>query len=159
MRMLIVVGFVASCASSPAPAPESASAASASASAPAPASASASAPAPAAPTTPPPTGGVVLLGDILAPKQFNPKPVIESLKPAMLDCYNQARAANPTLHGKLRLRIQVNEGGTVIGVDAEKGGTADDPALVACLGGALRQARFPKPGGVATVLAPMVFHP
>jgi hypothetical protein len=102
---------------------------------------------------------VVLVGDILAPKKFNPKPVVESVKPAMLDCYNQARAANPALHGKLRLRIQVNEAGTVIAVDSEKGGAADDPALVACLGGVLRQARFPKPGGVATVIAPMVFSP
>jgi hypothetical protein len=101
----------------------------------------------------------VLVGDIVAPKQFNPKPVIESLKPAMLDCYNQSRAANPSLHGKLKLRIQVNEAGTVIAVDAERGGTADDPALVACLGAALRQVRFPKPGGVATVIAPMVFSP
>jgi hypothetical protein len=100
----------------------------------------------------------VLLGDIVAPKQFNPKPAIESAKPALLDCYNQARASNPALHGKLRLRIQVNEAGTVIAVDAERGGEADDPALVTCLGAALRQVRFPKPGGVATVIAPMVFR-
>ena len=76
----------------------------------------------------------------------------------MVNCYNQARATNPSLHGKLRVRIVVNEGGTVINVDAEPGGTANDPTLVSCIGTAARAARFPKPGGTATVSVPLVFR-
>jgi hypothetical protein len=107
----------------------------------------------------PPTGGIVLIGDIVAPKQFDPKPAVDGLKPKLLDCYNQARASNPSLHGKLKLRIQVNEAGTAIAADAEPGGTLSDSALLACIGAAVKGATFPKPGGMATVVAPMVFHP
>jgi hypothetical protein len=100
-----------------------------------------------------------MVGDINAPKHFNPKPTVDKLKPKMLDCYNQARATNATLHGKLKLRIQVNEAGTAVAVDAEPGGTANDPALVSCLASVVKGTTFPKPGGMATVVAPMVFHP
>jgi hypothetical protein len=98
------------------------------------------------------------VGDVLAPKGFDPNPTIVRLKPKLLGCFNEVRVERPTLHGKLRLRIQVNEAGTVIGVDAEEGGSANDPALVACLGTALREERFPKPGGTATIVAPLVFR-
>src|SRR5258708_36243213 len=112
-----VLVLVVACASSQPPAPESASAPTpASASAPAPAPESAPAPATSASATPPPTGGAVLVGDILAPKQFDPKPTVDALKPKMLDCYNERRAALPSLHGKLRLRIQINERGNAIAV-------------------------------------------
>jgi hypothetical protein len=100
----------------------------------------------------------VLIGDIAAPKQFNPKPTVDALQPKILDCYNQLLASNPSVHGKLGLRIQVNEAGTAIAVDAAPGGSADDPALVSCLATVVKGATFPKPGGLATVLVPMVFH-
>jgi hypothetical protein len=77
----------------------------------------------------------------------------------MLACYNKARQNNPSLHGKLKLRINVNEAGSVVLVDAEPGGTAEDPALVACLGEAIKAAHFSKPGGMATITAPLVFRP
>jgi hypothetical protein len=145
--------LVTACAAAP-PAPASASA---SAPAPAPASAPASASAPA--LGPVPTGGIVLIGDIVGPPSFDPKPTIESLKPQLLSCYNQARQSNPSLRGKLKLRINVNETGSVLLVDAEPGGPAADPALVACLGDAIKAAHFPKPPGMATVTAPLVFRP
>jgi hypothetical protein len=53
----------------------------------------------------------------------------------------------------------VNEAGTVLRVDAEPGGSANTPALVACIGEALKTTPFPKPGGMATVVAPLVFRP
>jgi hypothetical protein len=152
MRSSAVFLFVSACAAAPVFAP-------ASAPAPAPAPA-APAPAPApAPSGPPPTGGSVLIGDIVSPKSFDPGPVLLSLQPEFLACYNQARIAVPALHGKLKLRIHVNEAGTVVGVDAEPGGKADDPALVGCLGDAMKATHFPKPGGSATVIAPLVFRP
>src|SRR5450631_4018006 len=100
-----LVALCISCASTPTPAP-----------APAPASTPAPAPAStittatttttatateAVPSGPPPTGGSVMVGDINAPKSFDPKPVIVALKPKLLDCYNQARATKPSLHGKI----------------------------------------------------------
>jgi hypothetical protein len=105
-----------------------------------------------------PTGGSVLIGDIAAPPHFDPKPTIEALRPDLLACFNRVRASNPPLHGKLTLRIQVNETGATLTVDAEPGGSANDPALVSCLGDAIKQARFPKPGGSAIVSAPLVFR-
>jgi len=120
------------------------------------ASASASASAPAAV----PTGGTVLVGDINAPKGFDPKPVVDGFKPQLVDCYNKARATHPDLCGKVTLQIQINEGGAVLGVDAAPGGHANDPALVACIADAMKAgAHFPKPKGTAIVNAPLVFHP
>jgi hypothetical protein len=102
---------------------------------------------------------VVLIGEIASPPKFDPKPTHDAQKPELLSCYNRARQNNPSLHGKLNLRINVNEGGSVLLVDAEPGGTAADPALVACLGDAVKAAHFPKPPGMATITAPLVFRP
>ncbi len=143
-------------ANGPAPAP-------ASAPAPAPASAStpASAPAstPAAPLGPLPTGGAVLVGEIVAPPSFDPGPTLEATKPQLLSCYNQSRQTDASLRGKLKVRITINEAGTVLRVDAEPGGSANAPALVSCIDDALRAVRFPKPGGTASLLVPLVFRP
>jgi hypothetical protein len=120
----------------------------------------ASSAAPAPSPGPIPTGGAVLVGDINAPKSFNPKPTVESMKPQLVDCYNKARAVHPDLRGKITLQIQVNEGGAVLSVDAAPGGHANDPTLVACINDAMKAgAHFPKPGGTAVVSAPLVFHP
>jgi hypothetical protein len=172
MRALpMLLLFVTACASAPAPAPAApareqasdSSAVASSAPAPAPAPASASAPTPASAPAPPPgplpTGGIVLIGEIASPPSFDPKATLDTLKPQLVACYNQARRSAPALRGKLKLRINVNEVGTVLMVDAEPGGSAADPALVACLGDAIKAAHFPKPAGMATVTAPLVFRP
>jgi hypothetical protein len=98
------------------------------------------------------------VGEIAAPKSFNPKPTIDALKPQMLTCFNEARAQKPSIHGKLHLRVTVNEGGNAMAVDADPGEPAYDPGLLACVGTAVRAAHFPKPGGTATVVVPLVFH-
>jgi hypothetical protein len=100
------------------------------------------------------------VGDINAPKTFNPKPTVDGLRPQLVDCYNKARAARPDLHGKITLRIQVNEAGAVLNVDADPGGHAFDPTLVSCIADMMKaSAHFPKPGGAAVVNAPLVFRP
>jgi hypothetical protein len=101
----------------------------------------------------------VLIGEIASGPSFDPKATLDGIKPELLSCYNQARQNNPALRGKLKLRINVNETGSVLVVDAEPGGAAGDPALVACLGVAIKAVRFPKPAGMATVTAPLVFRP
>jgi hypothetical protein len=101
-----------------------------------------------------------MVGDINAPKGFDPKPVIVALKPKLIDCYNQARATNPSLHGKITLRITVNEAGKTNGVDADQTNPAYDDNLVSCIDAMMKaSAKFPKPGGMATVSAPLVFRP
>jgi|GEM_PF-1622229 len=167
--------LAAACGSHPAPPPASATGPAASApastgapsatapeAAPASASTAAGATPPAvgaAPPPAPPTGGVVLVGQIIAPKGFDPNPVVDAMKPRMLECFNEARATNPDLHGKLTLHVQVNEAGKVLSVDADQGGRAYDPALVACIDDAMKaRAHFPKPGGMATINVPLVFH-
>jgi hypothetical protein len=113
---------------------------------------------PAAAPPAPATGGSVLVGEIAATERFDPKPTIDSVTPRLLGCYNQVRAANPALHGKMKLRIQVNEAGTVLKVDSEPGGSANDPTLLECIATVVKDASFPKPGGMATVVAPLVFR-
>jgi hypothetical protein len=102
---------------------------------------------------------VVSLGQVIAPKHFDPNAVLLSLKPQFLDCYNKARASNPTLHGRLGLKIVVQETGAVASVDADPGDTAYDPTLIVCLGDAFKSSKFPSPGGMATIMVPMIFRP
>ncbi len=106
-----------------------------------------------------PSGGSVLIGEIPAAKHFDPKQAIEDSKPALLECYNRARASAPGLSGKLKMRIVINEAGSAIAAEPEPGGSANTPALAACVGEALKAVTFPKPGGSATVVAPLVFRP
>lgn len=104
----------------------------------------------------------MLVGDINAPKGFDPKPTIVKMQQQLVDCFNQARATHPELRGKVTLRITINEAGTVNGVESDPnaGGHANDPTLVSCISDAMKQsAHFPKPGGMATVVAPLVFRP
>ncbi len=118
--------------------------------------------APDSPASAPPVGGAVIVGDINAPKSFDPKPTLVALKPKLLDCFNQARAVTPGLHGKLTVRIVVNEAGTALSAeaDATPGQGAYDPVLVKCIDGVVKAGvKFPKPGGMATVSAPLLFRP
>jgi hypothetical protein len=173
VRLAFLLVLTASCAAaapatSPAPAPTDSttsapssdtSSAPAASSPPAPAAATDATP-PATPAGPVPIGGSVLVGDINAPPHFDPKPTIVALKPKLLECFNQARASNPALHGKLTVRIQVNEAGAALSADADPGGNAYDPGLVKCIDGVVKNGvKFPKPGGMATVAAPLVFRP
>jgi hypothetical protein len=105
------------------------------------------------------TGGSVLIGEIAAPKKFNPGPTLAGLVPDLLTCYRKVRGSLPTLRGKLSLRVVVSEVGAAQGVAAEPGGRANYPALVSCIGEALKGATFPKPGGTAIIVVPLVFRP
>jgi hypothetical protein len=161
MRSLLRIGaavVVASCGSST---PPPASTSTAPVSDPTPPIASDATPAASALAAGPvPTGGSVLIGEINAPKTFNPRPTVEALSGQLVDCYNKARAADPDLRGKVTLQINVNEAGAVLSVDAAPGGHANSPSLVMCIGGVMKaSAHFPKPGGMAIVNAPLVFRP
>jgi hypothetical protein len=110
----------------------------------------------AAPT---PTGGIVIVGDIAAAKNFDPRRTLDTSAPSLLDCYNKVRATQPALSGKLTLLIAINESGAVLKVDPQPGGSANVPELVACIEDVLKATPFPKPGGMATVIAPLLFRP
>lgn len=103
--------------------------------------------------------GSILIGEIAAPKTFNPGPTVAALVPDFLSCYRKVRASAPSLRGKLKLRLVVNESGVPQSVTGEPGGGANDPALISCLGETLKSATFPKPGGTAIIVVPMVFRP
>jgi|HubBroStandDraft_1064217.scaffolds.fasta_scaffold497508_2 hypothetical protein len=105
------------------------------------------------------TGGTVLIGEIAAPKKFNPSPTIAALVPDLLTCYGRARGSVPALRGKLNLRVVVSEVGATQSVAAEPGGGANAPTLVSCIEDALKGATFPKPGGTAIIIVPLVFRP
>ncbi len=167
-RCVLALLFAGCAGSRPAPGPPPAStppAVAAQSPAPAVAESAAATSAPgsaaAAPPTaaPPPTGGSVLVGEIPGTKKFDPRPVVDANKAALVDCYNQARASRPDLAGKLKLSVVVNQAGSAVAVEAEPGGSANDARLVECLRGALQAVRFPKPGGMATVVVPLLFRP
>jgi hypothetical protein len=100
-----------------------------------------------------------MIGAIAGTRTFDPKKTLEGFKPELLACFGQARATHPALHGKLTLQIVINEGGQVLRVDADPGGSANDDTLVACIASAMKErAQFQKPGGTATVTAPLVFQ-
>jgi len=157
---LVTLALLPACAAptpppaSPEPAAPSAASASASES-PSPSPASSSPPA-----APPVTRGSVFIGEIRSSKTFDPRPTLEGFGSQLVDCYDKARATHPELRGKLTLHVNVNEAGAVLSVDAAPGGHANDPTLVACINDTMKDgAHFPRPGGMATVNAPLVFRP
>ncbi len=98
------------------------------------------------------------VGDIVGPPTFDANATLTALKPAFLHCYNETRTLFPDLHGKLTLRLRLNEAGAVTATESEPGGRANDPGLLACIGDALKTTTFPKPGGIATITVPLVFR-
>ncbi len=117
----------------------------------------------AAPTKPPPppaTGGSIMIADIASAKSFDPKATVVSIQQKLLDCYNKARGADPDLHGKIRLRMVVNQSGTVVNVTPEPADPlAKNDTLVSCINDVMTATKFPKPGGMATVGVPLLFRP
>jgi hypothetical protein len=105
-----------------------------------------------------PTGSV-LVGEIASAKKFDPNAAVNDHVSDFATCYRRARVSVPGLHGKLNLSVVVGESGKVQSVAPESGGSANDPTLVACLGEAFKTVRFPKPGGTAIVLVPLLFRP
>jgi hypothetical protein len=102
----------------------------------------------------------VVIGAIAAAGHFDPKSTLDDLRPDLMACFRRVHASNATLHGKVSIRIQIDEAGEVLNVDAQPGGPANDPALIACIRDDFKaNARFARPGGSATIVAPLVFHP
>jgi hypothetical protein len=110
------------------------------------------------PPAPAMTPGVVVVGEVVAPPTFDPKPTLAALKPELLRCYNETRLLLPDLHGKLTLRLRLNDTGAVTATESQAGGQANDAGLVACIGDAAKAVTFPKPGGTATITVPLVFR-
>jgi hypothetical protein len=107
----------------------------------------------------PPPPGLVLIGDIVAPPTFDPKPALTALKPELLRCYSETRLLTPDLHGKVTLQITINENGSVRAIRPLPGGEANDPGLVACIRDAAKVLiTFPKPGGAVVLVVPLEFR-
>ncbi len=101
---------------------------------------------------------MVSMGDIAVSPKLDPRPALEGVKLELLRCYNETRTLVPDLHGKLTLRVHVNENGAVTGTDAQPGGSASDPGLIACIADAMQAITFPKPGGTAVITVPLIFR-
>jgi hypothetical protein len=102
--------------------------------------------------------GEVLLGEIEAPKQFNPKPTLEGLKSKFEGCFKTALALDASVHGRLKVRFVVEESGKVSSSEDAGGSSLKDTTLIACVNDAIKTATFPKPGGTATVMFPLSFR-
>jgi hypothetical protein len=101
---------------------------------------------------------VVLLGEIAATKKFDPSGTVRDLLPDLLSCYRAVLKKGLPVHGKLSLRVVVNEQGATQSATALPGGRATDPSLVSCVADVFTRATFSKPGGTATVVVPLLFH-
>ncbi len=143
------------CGGAPAPAPVVSSPPPVSPAAP---SAAPVAPAPPPSPSPPATPGIVIVGEIVGPPGFDPKPTLTQIKPELGRCYDETRALVPGLHGKLTLQLRLNGAGDVVETTGLPGGTANDPGLVGCIADAMKGSSFPKPGGTATITVPLVFR-
>lgn len=75
-------------------------------------------------------------------------------------CYEQQLAQDPALGGKLTVKMLINGEGEVAKVDRVSS-SLQEPSLEACVEGALKTLRFPKPkgGGIVLVTYPFVFSP
>jgi hypothetical protein len=100
----------------------------------------------------------VLLGEIAATKKFDPSGTVRDLLPDLLACYRAVLKKGLPVHGKLSLRVVVNEQGATQSATALPGGRATDPLLVSCVADVFTRATFSKPGGTATVVVPLLFH-
>jgi hypothetical protein len=106
------------------------------------------------------TDGTVVIGAIAATGHFDPKSTLDDLRPDLMACFRRVHMSNTAIHGKVNIRIQVDEAGEVLNVDAQPGGPANDPALIACIRDDFKaNAHFARPGGSATIVASLVFHP
>jgi hypothetical protein len=102
--------------------------------------------------------GIVNVGDIVGPPNFDARTTLIGLKPAFLRCYNETRSLMPDLHGKVTLRLRLNETGAVTATESEPGGRANDPGLLGCIADTMKTTTFPKPGGTAVITVPLVFR-
>lgn len=109
-------------------------------------------------TTPSPSASnpVVTIGDITSPSTFDPKSLLDDALPRLRECYAAALKVTPSLHGKMMVRVVVNEAGKVTNVEEDKS-TTKDAGLFECVKTALSPIAFPKPGGMATILVPLKF--
>ena len=76
---------------------------------------------------------------------------------AIRSCYQRALKRNPSLKGKITVRMSINTMGRVTRVDIDAD-TIGDPTVTSCIKGYARRWRFPPPeGGSAEVAVPFVF--
>jgi hypothetical protein len=78
---------------------------------------------------------------------------------ALRACYERSLKRNPSLAGKLLLRLTIAPAGTVSSVDLGSD-SLDDPEMSACVRSSVQRWRFPPPeGGSLEVSFPFVFQP
>lgn len=70
-------------------------------------------------------------------------------------CYEQALRNDPAITGRIRLRIQAEEGALTVEIVEN---TADNPALARCLAAVIRRVRM-SPMAAFTVELPVFFKP
>jgi hypothetical protein len=76
---------------------------------------------------------------------------------AIRTCYQRALKRNPSLKGKITIRLSINTMGRVTRCDIDAD-TIGDPQVASCIKGYARRWRFPPPeGGSAEVAVPFVF--
>ncbi|MDB5218754.1 MAG: putative abductin-like protein [Myxococcaceae bacterium] len=93
----------------------------------------------------------------LAPERIR-SVVVEHLE-VFGKCYEDGRRTNPKLQGKVTVKFEIDQDGTVT-KSADARSDLPDEAVVKCVVDAYRTLRFPRPdAGVVTVYFPLIFNP
>lgn len=78
---------------------------------------------------------------------------------ATQQCYERQLKKNPSLAGRVILRLTIGSDGSVLRVNV-RGATLQDEQVNSCIEGRVRGWKFPKPdGGAARVRKPITFNP
>ncbi len=85
------------------------------------------------------------------------RPALAELQAQVTRC-NDYRSGSGADEGTITVALRITEGGAVGGVCATDD-SVGDPALRACTLGAIREVRFPDPGGVVDLAIPFRFQP
>ena len=87
----------------------------------------------------------------------NAEASIARLRPGLRSCYNKGLAADPTIAGRIIVRIKVAGDGTIVDV-SKFGGTGLPPEVEACMIDRVKKATFDAPRGLGSTLqVPITF--
>jgi TonB family protein len=86
--------------------------------------------------------------------------VVNANRDQFRTCYDQGRARNPRLTGRVSTRFVIDASGAVSSAASEPSTTMPDVQVIACVVSTFQSLKFPAPhgGGDMTVTYPFDFH-
>jgi hypothetical protein len=86
------------------------------------------------------------------------KKVVKENGARFRQCYESGAKNNPSLAGKVSVKLTIDKTGAVIAAE-ETSGAFPDKAVVSCILDVFKTLKFPKPGGMVIINYPLMFKP